>query len=108
MVITVGETSVSIPNSIADWVRESEDNKTEFYGMIDSMMYACKSFYKNRYKPNPYQEVYEEQVKEFMSLGNTREQADEMIRSIVVREMKKVNEEWDSNGLNTLLELFKR
>ena len=41
-------------------------------------------------------------------MGNTREQADEMIRSIVVREMKKVNEEWDSNGLNALLELFKR
>ena len=37
--------------------------------MIESMMYAVKTFYKNKYKPNPYQEIYEQQVKELMGLN---------------------------------------
>ena len=53
MTINIGDVSVSIPNGISDWVHQSDDNKTEFNGMIESMMYAVKTFYKNkRYRKN--------------------------------------------------------
>jgi hypothetical protein len=83
MVINIGNTSVSIPNRIADWVHQNDDNKTEFYGMIDSMMYAIKTFYKTKYEPTPYQEVYEEQLRLFLADGYTKEQADERIKFII-------------------------
>ena len=82
MTIDISGISVSIPNHISDWVKENEDNKSEFYGMIDSIMYAVKTFYKNKYKPNPYQEIYEEQVKELIDLGGTKEEADMWIKKI--------------------------
>ena len=69
MTINIGEINVSVPNGISDWVHQNDDNKTEFDGMIESLMYAVKTFYKNKYKPNPYQEIYEQQVKELMGLN---------------------------------------
>ena len=84
MTITIGEVNVSIPNAISDWVHQNDDNKTEFDGMIESMMYAVKTFYKNKYKPNPYQEIYENQVKEFIDLGcGSREEADKYIAELI-------------------------
>lgn len=54
MTIDIGDVSVSIPTYISNWAKENDDNRTEFNGMIDSIMYAVKKFYKEKYKPNPY------------------------------------------------------
>ena len=51
MTINIGEINISVPNGISDWVHQNSDNKTEFDGMIESIMYAVKTFYKNKYKP---------------------------------------------------------
>jgi len=108
MTIDISGVSVSIPNHISDWIKENEDNKTEFYGMLDSIMYAVKTFYKNKYKPNPYQEIYEEQVKEFIDLGcGSREEADKYIAELIKFSDKKANQECDKDGTNTLIDLIK-
>lgn len=108
MTINIGNISVSIPNGISDWVHQSDDNKTEFDGMIESIMYAVKTFYKNKYKPNPYQEIYERQVKEFMDLNcGNREEADKYISELIKFSDKKVNQECDEDGTNTLIDLIK-
>ena len=38
--------SISIPNGIADWCHENPDNRTEFDGMIESMIWAIQKKYK--------------------------------------------------------------
>ena len=48
MTINIGEINVSIPNGISDWVHQNDDNKTEFDGMIEALMYAVKTFYKKQ------------------------------------------------------------
>ena len=70
MTINIGDVNVSVPNGISDWVHQNDDNKTEFDGMIESIMYAVKTFYKNKYKPNPYQEIYERQVNYLLPKGS--------------------------------------
>lgn len=108
MTIDISGVSVSIPNHISDWIKENEDNKTEFYGMLDSIMYAVKTFYKNKYKPNPYQEIYEQQVKEFMELGcGNREDADKYITELIKFSDKRTNEQCDKDGTNALINLIK-
>ena len=108
MTITVGEVNVSIPNGISDWVHQNEDNKTEFDGMIESIMYAVKTFYKNKYKPNPYQEIYEEQVKEFIDLGcGSREDADKYIKELIKISYNNMNNQCDKDGTNALINLIK-
>ena len=108
MTIDIGGISVSIPNGISNWVHQNNDNKTEFDGMIESIMYAVKTFYKNKYKPNPYQEIYEEQVKEFIDLGcGSREEADKWITELIKFSDKRTNEQCDKNGTNTLINLIK-
>ena len=108
MTINIGDVSVSIPNGISDWIHQSEDNKIEFDGMLQSIMYAVKTFYKNKYKPNPYQEIYEEQVKEFIDLGGTKEEADIWIKKLIEYSYRKTNDSCDKDGTNALLELFKQ
>ena len=108
MTINIGDVSVSIPNAISDWVHQNDDNKTEFDGMIESIMYAVKKFYKNKYKPNPYQEIYEQQVKEFMDLGcGSREEADKWITELIKFSDRKTNEQCDKDGTNALINLIK-
>lgn len=108
MTITIGEINVSIPNGISDWVHQNGDNKTEFDGMIESIMYAVKTFYKNKYKPNPYQEIYERQVKEFMDLNcGNREEADKYITELIKFSNKRTNEQCDKDGTNALINLIK-
>lgn len=108
MTIDINGVSVSIPNHISDWIKENEDNKTEFYGMLDSIMYAVKTFYKNKYKSNPYQEIYEKQVKEFIDLGcGSREEADKWITELIKFSDRKTNEQCDKDGINGLINLIK-
>ena len=108
MTIDISGISVSIPNGISDWVHENEDNKTEFEGMLQSIMYAVKTFYKNKYKPNPYQEIYEEQVKEFINLGcGSREEADKWITELIKFSDRKTNEQCDKDETNVLINLIK-
>ena len=108
MTISIGEINVSIPNGISDWVHQNDDNKTEFDGMIGSMMYAVKTFYKNKYKPNPYQEIYEEQVKEFIDLGcGSREDADKYIKELIKISYNNMNNQCDKDGTNALINLIK-
>lgn len=108
MTISIGEVNVSIPNGISDWVHENEDNKIEFDGMLQSIMYAVKTFYKNKYKPNPYQEIYERQVKEFMDLNcGSREEADKYITELIKFSDKKANQECEKDGTNALIDLIK-
>ena len=109
MTIRIGEVSVSIPNGISDWVHQNDDNKTEFDGMIESIMYAVKKFYKNKYKPNPYQEIYEQQVKEFMDLGcGSREDVDKYITELIKYSDRKTNEQCDKDGTNALINFIKK
>lgn len=108
MTIDIGGISVSIPNAISDWVHQNDDNKTEFDGMLQSIMCAVKTFYKNKYKPNPYQEIYENQVKEFIDLGcGSREEADKYIAELIKFSDKKANQECDKDGINALIDLIK-
>lgn len=108
MTITIGEINVSIPNGISDWVHQNNDNETEFNGMIESMMYAVKTFYKNKYKPNPYQEIYEQQVKELMGLNcESREDADKYIKELIKIAYNHTNNQCDEDGSNTLINLIK-
>lgn len=72
------------------------------------MHYAVKTFYKNKYKSNSYQEIYEEQVKEFIDLGGTKEEADMWIKKLIESSYRKMNESCDKDGTNVLLELFKQ
>lgn len=106
MTIDIGDVSVSIPTHISNWVHENSDNKTEFDGMIESIMYAVKKFYKEKYKPNPYQKVYEEQVKEYMELGHTKEQADVLISYLIDKQWEEAEKEYKST-LNSLMDLLK-
>lgn len=48
MVLELCGESISIPNGIADWCHKNPDNRTEFDGMIDSMIWAIKK----KYQPN--------------------------------------------------------
>lgn len=108
MTINIGDITVSIPNGISDWVHQNDDNKTEFDGMIESMMYAVKTFYKNKYKPNPYQEIYERQMKEFMDLGcGSREEADKYITELIKISYDNMNNQCDKDGTNALINLIK-
>ena len=108
MTINIADITVSIPNGISDWVHQNDDNKTEFDGMIESMMYAVKTFYKNKYKPNPYQEIYEEQVKEFIDLGcGSRENADKYIKELIKISYNNMNNQCDKDGTNALINLIK-
>ena len=108
MTINIGDVNVSVPNGIFDWVHQSDDNKTEFDGMVESMMYAVKTFYKNKYKPNPYQEIYEQQVKEFMDLNcGSREDADKYITELIKLCDKKANQECEKDETNALIDLIK-
>lgn len=108
MTINIGDITVSIPNGISDWVHQNDDNKTEFDGMIESMMYAVKTFYKNKYKPNPYQEIYENQVKEFIDLGcGSREEADKYITELIKISYDNMNNQCDKDGTNALINLIK-
>lgn len=76
--------------------------------MIESIMYAVKKFYKNKYKPNPYQEIYEQQVKEFMDLGcGSREEADKWITELIKIGYNNMNNQCDKDGTNTLINLIK-
>ena len=106
MTIDIGDISVSIPTAISNWAKESEDNRTEFDGMIDSIMYAVKKFYKEKYKPNPYQELYEKQVKECLLKGRTKEQADQLIKNMIDGVEKKDNEIQLSDEASQLLGLL--
>lgn len=108
MVIDISGVSVSIPNHISNWLKENEDNKTEFYGMLDSIMYAVKTFYKNKYKPNPYQEIYEKQVQEFIDLGGTKEQADLYIKELIEGSYNNVEKQCNEDGTNAILEIYKQ
>ena len=42
MVLEICGESISIPNGIADWCHENPDNRTEFDGMIESMIWAIQ------------------------------------------------------------------
>jgi hypothetical protein len=42
LVLEICGESISIPNGIADWCHENPDNKTEFDGMIESMIWAIQ------------------------------------------------------------------
>lgn len=108
MVIDISGVSISIPNHISDWMKENEDNKTEFYGMLDSIMYAVKTFYKNKYKSNPYQEIYEKQVQEFIDLGGTKEQADLYIKKLIEVSYNNTEKQCDEDGINAILEICKQ
>lgn len=46
MVLKVCGESISIPNGIADWCHENPDNRVEFDGMIESMIWAIQKHYK--------------------------------------------------------------
>ena len=108
MTINIGEINVSVPNGISDWVHQNDDNKTEFDGMIESMMYAVKTFYKNKYKPNPYQEIYEQQVKELMDLNcESREDADKYIKELIKIAYNHTNNRCNEDGTNALIDLIK-
>lgn len=53
MVLEICGESISIPNGIADWCHENPDNRTEFDGMIESMIWAIQKKYKpSASKPN--------------------------------------------------------
>ena len=110
MTIDIGDISVSIPTAISNWAKKSEDNRTEFDGMIDSIMYAVKKFYKEKYKPNPYQELYEKQVKECLLKGRTKEQADQLIKNMIDGVEKTTAEKQlskdDAQALVSLLSYF--
>ena len=83
MTINIGDVSISIPVAISNWVKESEDNRTEFDGMIQSMMYAVNKVMKerNHVTPNPYQSLYEAQLELGRESGMTKEQVDSWISS---------------------------
>jgi hypothetical protein len=46
LVLEICGESISIPNGIADWCHENPDNKTEFDGMIESMIWAIQKSHK--------------------------------------------------------------
>lgn len=52
MVLEVCGESISIPNGIADWCRENPDNRVEFDGMIESMIWAIQKKYKPKQDTN--------------------------------------------------------
>lgn len=81
MTIQIGDVSVSIPVAISNWAKESDDNRTEFDGMIQSMMYAVNKVMKerNHVTPNPYQPLYEAQLEIGTESGMTKEQVDNWI-----------------------------
>ena len=103
MTIEIGDVSVSIPTYISNWAKENSDNRTEFDGMIESIMYAVKKFYKEKYKSNPYQEIYEEQVKECMDLGTTREEADTLIKYLIESVRKEMEKDFNQEKLSDMI-----
>ena len=91
MVVKIGDTSVSIPTAIDKWAHESEDNMTEFNGMIDSLMYAVNKVMKSKYSIGPYQKIYTRQLKELMANGLTEEEANKTIERVIEASDKDYN-----------------
>jgi len=52
VVLEICGESISIPNGIADWCHENPDNRTEFDGMIESMIWAIQKKYKPKNNTN--------------------------------------------------------
>ena len=109
MVIRIGDVSVSIPVAISSWAKESKDNETEFNGMIESMMYAVNKVMKerNHVEPNPYQPLYEAQLKMAEEIGWSKEDVDRYIKRFadeLTEETKSGNFKSDKEWLIKLLQ----
>ena len=70
MVLELCGESISIPNGIADWCHENPDNRTEFDGMVESMIWAIKKKYKP--KETKTSTNTEDWVSTFISLLNKK------------------------------------
>lgn len=113
MTINIGDVSISIPTTISNWVKESEDNRTEFDGMIQSMMYAVNKVMKerNHVTPNPYQPLYEVQLEIGKESGMTKEQVDNWISNYaksLAEQIKTGNFDSDLENLVKLLSTLKK
>ena len=111
MTINIGDVSVSVPVAIDKWAHESDDNMSEFNGMINSMMYAVNKAMKERYTAGPYQKVYEKQLKELIDTGLTKEEANSCIEKLVDLSLKDIDEKVskmsDTDAFLNLLSLLK-
>lgn len=109
MTIEVNGVNVSIPTHISEWIKESDDNRTEFYGMLDSFIFAVKSFYKDKCKPNPYEKIYEKQLEDVMLLsGQSREEAEKYLSDLITKSFEESEKEFEKNGMNRILEILKQ
>jgi Holliday junction resolvasome RuvABC DNA-binding subunit len=109
MVVKIGDVSVSIPTAIDKWAHESDDNMTEFNGMIESLMYAVNKVMKTKYSMGPYTEIYNEQLKALMELGLSQEEADESITRLL-KASKESTDKLDLSSpivMDTIKNLFK-
>ena len=99
MTINIGDVSISIPTAISNWANESEDNRAEFDGMIQSMMYAVNKAMKerNHVTPNPYQPLYDAQLNIAQKSGISKETVDGWISEFVGPLAKQA----ESGELNT-------
>lgn len=108
MTIDVNGVSVSIPTFISEWIKENDDNRTEFYGMLDSFIFAIKSFYEKKNKPNPYDKIYEEQISQLMSIGFSREDAEKEVCDTIEKAKNATDKKWEENGTARLLEILQK
>ena len=103
MTINIGDVSISIPVAIDRWAHESEDNMTEFNGMIESMMYAVNKVMKSKYSAGPYQKIYEKQIKELKELGVSEEDANKYIEKLMDYSDKNAKDSLENFSLETIL-----
>lgn len=112
MTIQIGDVSVSIPVAISNWAKESDDNRTEFDGMVQSMMYAVNKVMKerNHVTPNPYQPLYDELLTKAREVGMSKDELDKDISKSVntlVSMLKTGNYGYDAETLMKLLSTLK-
>lgn len=73
MILEVCGESISIPNKISDWISESDDNRTEFNGMVESMIWAIKKKYNCN--DNKKDEPTDSPMKDYLNALNELDKA---------------------------------
>lgn len=112
MTISIGDVSVSIPKYISEWAKESDDNRTEFDGMIESIMYAVNKVVKerNHVTPNPFQDFYESILKIGEEAGLSKDFVDSYISESSKDTLEKIKNgnNLDIDSLKNALEILKK
>lgn len=118
MKISIGNENVFIPKGIELWSKQNEDNKAEFDAFLNLLIKAISHNLLNKFKettlnnsakPNPYNRLYDAQLKEALDAGLDKEYFDSMSNLLVdslIKESDGAPPKDSSKSLEDLLKLL--